>query len=181
MSSPDHVSLRRRALSLAVVGTLALGLAGCFRPLYGTTAAGTSVQDTLAAIDVPQIRSPNEGRLGHYLRNELAFDLGGGAPVQAKRYRLEITTTERVQTAIVDTQTGRADSATLIAEATYTLKPLGDGPAVTTGKAIASASYDRSSQRFTTLRAARDAEIRVASLLAEQIKTRIAAMLATRS
>jgi LPS-assembly lipoprotein len=40
------------------------------------------------------------------------------------------------------------------------------------------ASYDRSSQRFANIRAARDAEIRDTRVLAEQIKTRLAADLA---
>jgi LPS-assembly lipoprotein len=40
------------------------------------------------------------------------------------------------------------------------------------------ASYDRTSQRFANIRAARDAEIRDAKVLADQIKTRLAVALA---
>jgi LPS-assembly lipoprotein len=40
--------------------------------------------------------------------------------------------------------------------------------------------YDRSTQRLSNVRAARDAEIRNAKTLADQIRTRIAAFLATR-
>jgi LPS-assembly lipoprotein len=46
---------------------------------------------------------------------------------------------------------------------------------------VGSASYDRFPQRFASVRAARDAEIRVAKLLADQIRTRVAAHLATRA
>ena len=40
--------------------------------------------------------------------------------------------------------------------------------------------YDRTSQRLSNVRAARDAEIRNAKVLADQIRTRIAIALATR-
>jgi LPS-assembly lipoprotein len=75
---------------------------------------------------------------------------------------------------------GRAAAATLVANATYTLTAL-DGRPITTGGASASASYDRYIQRFANVRASRDAEIRIARLLAEQIKTRLSAVLATSS
>ena len=48
---------------------------------------------------------------------------------------------------------------------------------ITTGTATAQATYDRFNQRFATVRAARDAEIRLAKTLAEQVKTRLAATL----
>ncbi len=50
---------------------------------------------------------------------------------------------------------------------------------MTTGKATATASYDRSAQRFATVRAARDADIRLAKVLSEQIRTRLSAALAS--
>jgi LPS-assembly lipoprotein len=87
---------------------------------------------------------------------------------------------QRVDSAIVNTDTGRADAATIITEVTYTLKSLADDKVVTSGKAVASASYDRNPQRFATLRAARDAEIRLARQLAEQIRIRLASTLASR-
>ncbi len=41
----------------------------------------------------------------------------------------------------------------------------------------AMASYDRDAQRFANIRAARDAEIRAAKTLADQIRTRLAVAL----
>ncbi|CAH1679368.1 LPS-assembly lipoprotein [Hyphomicrobiales bacterium] len=180
MSSPD---VKRRAPLLPVVLTLAvaLSLGGCFRPLYGTTSAGTSVRSDLAAIDVAQMGAGvGQERMAHYLRNETVFALNGGAPASDKRYRLEMTVSERIQTAIVDSSTGNAQSATLIGTANYTLRPYAGGDPIFTGKAVASASYDRNPQRFASLRAARDAEILVAKQLAEQIKTQLAARMANR-
>lgn len=171
-----------RGRRTAAICLFCLGLAGCFRPIYAELPTGGTVHDALAAVDVATIidRSGQE-RIGHYLRNELAFGLDGSGKAPPKRYKLEMTVTERLSAAVVNTQTGRADAAVLIVEAEYTLKPLGDGPVVTSGKATASASYDRGPQRFASLRAARDAELRAAKLLAEQIQTRIAATLAARS
>jgi LPS-assembly lipoprotein len=51
---------------------------------------------------------------------------------------------------------------------------------VLTGVASANASYDRSQQRYNDLRAARDAEIRLARSLADEISLRLAAQLAAK-
>jgi LPS-assembly lipoprotein len=63
-------------------------------------------------------------------------------------------------------------------DADYKLMPIGGGAPITSGVAFTFASYDRTSQRFANIRAARDAEIRDAKVLAEQIKTRLAIALA---
>ena len=51
---------------------------------------------------------------------------------------------------------------------------------VLVGKAYVAASYDRNTNRFTNVRAARDAEIRDARRLADEITEQVAAELATR-
>ncbi|MFC7395868.1 LPS assembly lipoprotein LptE [Chelatococcus sp. GCM10030263] len=179
MSSPET---KRRAPLLPVLLTLAATvlLGGCFRPLYATSATGTSVHDELATVDVASM--PNvagQERLSHYLRNELVFQLNGGAPAMTKRYRLEMTSSESVQTAIVNSQTGNAESATLNGTAHFTVRPIAGGDPIVNATATASASYDRNPQRFASIRAAREAEILVAKQLAEQIKTRLAALFAS--
>jgi len=68
-----------------------------------------------------------------------------------------------------------------VGEANYTLKTFDGTRTIASGKATASASYDRFTQRFTNVRAAREAEMRVAKLLSEQIRTRLAAALASGS
>ena len=168
--------------SVALVALMALSLGGCLTPLHGPTASGVSMRDAFAAIEVaPVTASVGQERLTHYLRSELVFDLDGSGQPSPKRYKLAIGATERVATPIVDTVTGRAAAATLVADATYTLTSLDGKRVITTGKASASASYDRYMQRFANVRAARDAEERVAKLLSEQIKTRLAAALASGS
>ena len=172
----------RSSRSVALLAVLAFGLSACFRPLHGPTASGASMQDVLAAIDVQPVAAPlGQERLTHYLRSELVFDLDGSGQPRPKRYKLAIGAAERVATPIVDTVTGRAQSATLIADATYSLTTIDGGRVIASGKATASASYDRYPQRFTNVRASRDAEIRLAKLLSEQIRTRLSAILATAS
>jgi LPS-assembly lipoprotein len=67
-----------------------------------------------------------------------------------------------------------------VVTATYTLTAIEGGAQITTGTATASASYDRTEQRYANVRAARDAEIRAVGLLADQIRTRLAIALLDR-
>ena len=82
---------------------------------------------------------------------------------------------------MVDTISGRASAGTIMVDAEYKLMPIGGAEPVTQGVAFTIATYDRSSQRFANIRAARDAEIRDAKVLADQIRTRVIASLAARS
>ncbi len=125
------------------------------------------------------IVDPLPDRLGHYLTQELRYELDGSGGQATPKYRLTMTVNERVQSAIVNSATGRASSATVVVNATYTLTPVEGGATIVSGSAVATASYDRNQQRYAAIRAARDAEIRIARTLAEQIKTRIAAHFAT--
>jgi LPS-assembly lipoprotein len=168
-------SERRRPTTL-IVAALALTLAGCLRPMYGPLGNGPSVSTALAAVSVDEVR----GRLGHYLNEELSFALNGGAAPVETRYRLAVSLNERIETPVADVVTGRAQVATIIVDAEYILTRAGGGPEVTRGRAVQSASYTRLNQRFAGVRAGRDAEIRISRLLAEQIKNRIAAVLATK-
>jgi LPS-assembly lipoprotein len=173
MSSSEAFPSRRALLALG--GALALG--GCIEPMYGPTAGGgRDMAEELRAIAV----DPIPERFGHYLGNELIFQLNGTGTPGPVKYRLLVTFVNRVQTPILDTVTGRADSATVWAEVNYTLTPAAGGRPVAEGKASAVADYDRSAARFANLRAARDAEIRAAKSLADQLRLRIAADLAKR-
>lgn len=167
---------------VAAVGALTLSLGACFRPLYGPTASGESLPAVLAAIDVqPVVTGLQQERVGHYLRSELIFDLNGSGVPAPKKYKLAMTFKERVQSPIVDTSTGRAQSATLTGDVDYKLTSLDGQTVIASGTATGYATYDRSPQRFASVRAARDADIRLAKSLSEQLRTRLAAALATRT
>ena len=171
----SHSSVRACLLAI-----LAVGLGSCFRPLYGPTASGVPLADTLAAIDVQPVSvRPGQERLAHYLRSELVFDLDGSGQPQPKSYRLALDAAESVQVTTVDTATGGADAAILNATVKYALTSVDGSRTVTSGTARATATYYRDQQRFASVRAARDAEIRVAKLLSDDIKQRLAARFAT--
>lgn len=163
------------------VAVLAVGLSACFRPLYGPTASGDSLRETLAAIDVQEIAVPDTlERVSHYLRSELIFDLDGSGIPSPKRYKLVISYGQSLSTPIVDSVTGTAQAAVISATVNYTLMTLDGSKTIASGTAKNSASYDRFQQRFASIRAARDAEIRIAKEIADQIKTRLAAALSAR-
>lgn len=168
-----------RLLGFFLVLAAGLPLGGCIEPLYGANGAFDSspLASELQAIEVDEI----QGRLGHYLRNDLIYAFNGTGSTVQPRYRLSITLRERVQTPILDTVTGRATSATVIADADYRLVTLPQNVEVTKGTAFNIASYDRFSNRFANVRAARDAEIRDARVMADSIRTRIATEMAARS
>lgn len=174
-------AVTKRAVRLVVIGLLSMTLSACFRPLYGPTASGESMAGLLASIQVDDVSmAQGQERIGHYLRSELIFDLDGSGSPSPKRYRLKMQGSETVQTPIVSSITGRAEAGTIIGTVKYSLENLDGTKIITEGVATSTATYDRSVQRFASLRAARDAEIRLAKVLAEQIKTRLASVLVTK-
>lgn len=179
MSSRNH-PLRRPAL-LALAFGASLGLAGCFTPLYGPTATGVGVEETLKTIDVGEIAvSGASEEMSHALRSELIYALDGARDREIeKRYRLTATVTASQSSPIISTATGRALATTITATATWRVEDIADGRVVLGGQANASTSFDRVQQRFATVRAQRDAELRAARQLSEQIATRIAIDLRT--
>ncbi|ACB93880.1 LPS assembly lipoprotein LptE [Beijerinckia indica] len=165
--------LPRQAL---IAGFGSLLLAGCLQPVYGPLSAGGSVESELQAIQI----DPISDRLGHYLGNELIFNLNGTGSHVPPKYRLKVVVFESVQTPLIDTVSGRASAATVVVNAIYILTPVGGDVPITKGTATVTASYDRNSQRFANLRAARDAEIRDAKALADQIRLRLATAFAAK-
>jgi LPS-assembly lipoprotein len=157
--------------------TLSFALGGCFQPLYGPLANGGSLESELQAIAVNPI-APD--RIGHYLEGELGFAFNGTGSTVPPKYRLSVTLRERVQTPVIDTVSARATAATVIVDADYILFPVAGGEPITKGTAFSVAAYDRTSQRISNVQAARDAETRNAKVIAEAIRTRVAAALASR-
>ncbi len=180
MSSPSP-SKTRSGLSHFVGKAVVLGatllLAGCIQPLYlASTEGGTPIGDELRTIRV----EPIPDRLGHYVENELISQLDGTGSSTPPKYRLVVTLRERMATPIINTFTGQAEAGSVHVDAEYKLFPLvgaTDKPLVS-GTVAEFVSYDRTSQRLSNVRAARDAEIRNAKTIAEQIRTRIAVALA---
>jgi LPS-assembly lipoprotein len=156
---------------------ISVGVGGCVEPLYGPKIGGGSIATEMQAIKV----EPIPDRIGHYLENELIFALNGTGSSPQPKYRLVVNVHERLSTPIVNTVTGEAQAGDVNVDAEYKLYPIaGDNQPIATGNVTQFVVYDRSSQRLSNVRAARDAEIRNAKVLADQIRTRIAAAFATR-
>jgi LPS-assembly lipoprotein len=175
MSSLSFKTLAR----VAVVAGLSLGLSACFRPLYGPTASGQSLQTVLASIDVPEVEWPPAlANTGHYLRSEVIYALNGSGSDTPKRYVLKMALAQSQTSPVIDTEIGAASSVILGGTLTYTLTSLDGKTVIAQGVATSSSSFDRFPQRFANIRANRDAEIRLAKDLAQQVRTRLSAVLA---
>lgn len=178
MSLPETqdraTSPSRRAMLAAALGVAALA-GGCLQPLHGqytTASVGGTVTNALREIEIPEIK----GLMGHYLRNELVFELdGGGEPDRPKRMKFDATLAESIEVVTVDYAGGRADSAVLIATATWKVTRNDTGAVVSSGTNSVRAPYERSTQRFASVRAARDAQIRAAKNLATLIRGQVSA------
>ena len=160
-----------------VVGGVALGLAGCFTPLYAPTASlPAGVAEELKRVDVGDVRvTGGDEVMGHELRSELIFALDGERrQALEKRYELTAQVTARRSSPIISTATGRAASGAINANVRWQIRDLVMDRVVLQGTQSGDASYDRTDQRFAALRARREAEQRLARQLARQIATQVA-------
>jgi len=178
MSWSDFRNSARIIIVLALAGLTA----GCFQPLYAErpTAAGvTGVADRLSSVDVAAIDAPSGSRLARVsvsVRDELMYDLTGGAGRASPIYRLNVRMTATQLQVIVDINTARPDINNYGIDATYTLTEIATGKPVVTGVTFARVSYNipGQQQRFAGERGLRDAEDRAAKEIAENIRNRLA-------
>ncbi len=179
MSSPRLTSICWLA-RLAALAPLPL-LGGCLttvQPLYGSwSGQGDKLASQLQAVAI----DPIDGRLGHYLGDDLQLALNGTGSQPPAKYHLVVILAEHSQSALIDTVTGIPTGSAVITTADFRLVPVAGPELIFKGRAFVAASYDRSLARFADVRAARDAEIRDARMLADQIRTQVAAELATRT
>jgi LPS-assembly lipoprotein len=169
---------------LAVVAAAAM-TAGCFQPLYGENAAfgpsevKANVRDAFATVDVDQIAAPNgtpEARVAVELRNNVIWELTGGAGAGTPAYRLGIRMKLSKTAMIVDIQTGRTEAEIVGIDVGYTLTEIGTKKVVVNSQTFSRVGSDVPGlqQRFAHQRAQRDAEDRAVKVIAEQIRSRLA-------
>ena len=166
----------------AIVALMIAALAGgCFQPLYGeqSPTGGPVLRDQLSAVDVMQIQAPkgtDEARLAVEIRNALLFDFTGGGYGAPPTHRLKIAIASTRASIIVDVHTSRPDVENYGINATYSLTEIGTGKVVVTGQTFARVSYDipGQEQRFARVRGLRDAELRAAKVVADNIRSRLA-------
>ncbi len=118
------------------------------------------------------------GRVGNEVRNDLIFELTGGAgnPAGAP-YRLMLNVrNSTTAAAVVSPLTGLPEVELVTVDVSWQLYDVGNLKVpVATGNAIGKASLDSGYQRFARNRAIRDAENRSSRVAAESIRTQLAA------
>ncbi len=177
----EHDRIRRLAFRLAGVACLGGLAAGCFQPLYGehSFSNGPAIGTALAGVDVaqiPAISGSPEARVAVEVRNQLLFNITGGAEPPPPTHRLAIRMTTNRLSVIVDITSGRPDVEEYGLNVFYTLTEVKSGKQALTGTTFARVSYDipGQAQRFARTRALRDSENRAAKLIADNIKARLA-------
>jgi LPS-assembly lipoprotein len=172
---------RRLAVRLAYIAGLGGLVAGCFQPLYGNVSLTGSppIAPALAGVDVAQIPEPSGSsiaRVAVEVRNQLLFNLTGGAEPPPATHRLAIQMTSSRTSVIVDIVSGRPDTEDYGLNANYTLTEIKTGKQVVAGSTFARVSYDipGQAQRFARERALRDSEDRAAKVIADNIRARLA-------
>ena len=179
MSSPEktkqsRLHSRRRTLALIGSALLAAPFVSACKPLYGTTPGGARLKDVMASLEITEI----PGRVGQRVRNELIFGVtGGGRPPRAE-YRLEISVRESINDTLVE-KTGDAKGQLYNLDAQFKLVRLADKQIVLEGRSAGRAALDRFDPIFSNIRARIDAENRAARVVADGIKTRVAAFLSS--
>lgn len=172
---PDSAHVRRAALALSLLGSIA-PLAGCtVRPLYAKNDMGTL---TGAAADLSSVTvSPVTTRTAQEVRNHLIFLLGGGAgQPAAPRYTvaLNVVSVSQKSATIQIVTDEEPTAAQIVMTSNYIVTDNTTGKAVARGRRQMVSSYDVPRQEFAVLRARRDAENRAARELAELLRLAIA-------
>jgi LPS-assembly lipoprotein len=176
-----EIRISRQVVRFVVVLALGALTGACFQPLYGSQSASAdgSVRDKLGAIEIANIPAGNgtpESRLAVALRNALIFDLNGGANPISPTHRLQVTLSSGITTVIVDVSSGRPDVQVEAVNASFTLTEIATQKVVLRTTTFARASFDipGSAQRFAQQRAWHNAEDRAVTLVAENIRNRLA-------
>lgn len=175
--------LSKRAFLRTIRAGAAIGavtvLASCtVKPLYSDAPDGTNVSDVLSSVAVDDVSN----RLSQQVRNQLTFRLHrGGAQPSVPEYRVRLVVTSATKAlATVDrlgSSGGRPSARRLSVTATYTLIEVEGNKTIATGKRVAAASYDLTSQRFTSERASLDAQNRAAREVANSVYLAVASKL----
>jgi LPS-assembly lipoprotein len=166
-----------------IAAVIALGAlnAACFQPLYASrSASGTPLGTALAQVRVERINAPNgtpDARIAVEIQNQLDFELNGGGGLISPTHSLKVQMNVGRSSIITDVTTGRVLSEITGIDAWITLTELATGKTAMSSRTFArvSSDYPGQQQRFARTRARIDAEDRAAKVIAENIRTRVAA------
>jgi len=164
----------KAARLILAVGLLAVLPACGFKPLYGTDSAGQSVASELNAVSVAE----QDTRAGQLVRNEILATVplsAGGSYL----YRLDMApvVTESNTIEKRDTDTTRR---TYRLNVSFALVDVGTSKSVYRGQTFSFVSYDRVESPVANVQARANAEERAAREVGTDIRTRVAAFLASK-
>jgi LPS-assembly lipoprotein len=163
-----------RGLALLVASTPALSACGGsgFQPLYANGPSGAA--ERLAQVDI----APIPGRVGQRVRNELIFQhTGNGGEAPRPVYKLEIVLRETTHTTLVQTD-GTSRGQIYLLEANFRLVDFKNPRQILfEGVAYGRGAYERFDSIYSNVRAAEDAQNRVARTVAEDLRNRVATYL----
>jgi LPS-assembly lipoprotein len=128
----------------------------------------------MAGLNITEI----PGRVGQRVRNELIFKVTSAGPPADAQYRLDISVRESITDTLVEL-TGDVQGQLFNLQANFVLVRLADNQTVLKGRSAGRAAFDRFDPIFTNTRARIDAENRAARVVADSIRTRIAAFLSS--
>ena len=157
---------------LLLVALGAVSVCG-YRPLYGTNADGSNVSGDLAGIKVEEQRT----RTGQLVRNELLSALGRSADGTSP-YALKLEPEEKIigVSVIVGQKLERKRYRLNVK---YSLLSTSTGQIVTQGSSFSNVSYDTVREPIADLQASENARNRATREVAEDIRLRLSAFLAT--
>ena len=149
-------------------------LIGCssYRPLYG---GGTEQQAVAAELSGIAVRE-QKNRAGQLVRNELLSVMRGQGDAS---YVLDLLPEEKTKK-VSEPVGQKLERYRYTLTASYVLRNSTGGTVLTEGKAFSSVSYDTVEQPISDIQAAENARMRASKEVAEDIRLRLAAYLASR-
>ena len=153
-----------------------LSLTGCgYRPLYTSGSDGRGVVASLSSIAIQETGS----RAGQLVRNSLLSSMRPAGTAQQDRFKL-ILKPELTRSTLVSQSLPGIKRLRLRLTVSYKLLEMGSGSEVNSGKTFSAVSYDIIREPISDLQAESNATDRAAQEVAADIRTRLAAYMASR-
>ncbi len=152
-----------------------LGLSACgYQPLYATRDDGSSVTQELAEVSVAQQTT----RVGQLIRNEIVRSTRPVGTQAQDRYYLKLDVKGDAQTLINTSDTVHRRLAYNLTTR-FQLVDAATQSVLFSGKAFSRVPYDRLDASFANVQARVNAEEQAAKQVGQEVRTRLAAFLAT--
>ncbi len=159
--------------SFALVGLLALS--GCgFQPLYATRNDGSSVSQQLSEVSV----KPQTTRVGQLVRNEIVRSTRPAGTQAEDRFYLRLQAKGSTQ-GLINTSDTVYRRLSYNLNTRFQLVDSASNEVIFSGRAFSRVPYDRLDASFSNVQARVNAEEQAAKQVGQEIRTRLAAFLAS--